>query len=296
VTSFAAPVGFHVLDRATWATIGRGRAPEEAAPPPDTPVDRDEWLEIYVPLAHVIGLHVDNRLELRRHLAAAGMPGGAVGPFIIGLAGSVAAGKTVFARTLAALLSARADRPRVRVLSTDGFLYPNAVLEPRGRVGFKGFPDTYDNGLFERVLGGLALADPSVGVPAYSHELYDVVGPPVPIGPADIVILEGVNALGQPADYCSLRLFLDAEESDVRAWYVARFLALIEDARSRPTSFFAQWTELSPPEAHSLAVAVWEAVNLVNLNEHILPTRWRADFVLRKGADHRVRAVAVRNR
>ena len=291
---FLPPAGFRLLDRAAWSTIGRGRAPEVASPPAGGPIDLAEWTEVYVPLAHIIGVHIDARAELSRHLLAAGLTGWGAGPCIIGVAGSVAAGKSTFAATLASLLTARPERPTVRVLSTDGFLRSTAQLGTR--AGFKGFPDTYDNDLFDHVLGALAQGATGVMVPQYSHELYDIAGPPIDLGAPDVVILEGVNALGHPADYCTLRIFLDAAEPDLRAWFVARFVGLIDDARSRPESFFAQWTGLRDADARDLALAVWETVNLVNLEEHILATRWRADFVLRKGPDHRVEAIAVRNR
>lgn len=291
---FCAPAGFLVIDRDSWSAMGRGRAPDVAVPPAGGPVGLDEWTAAYVPLAHIVGIHLDARTDLNRRLVAAGLPGQGAGPCIIGVAGSVAAGKSTFAGTLAALLTARPERPVVRVLSTDGFLRPTAALGDR--AGFKGFPDTYDNDLFDAVLGRLAAGETGITVPRYSHELYDIVDPPIDLGAPDVVILEGVNALGHPADHCSIRIYLDAAEPDLRRWFVARFLTLIDDARSRPGSFFAQWTGLGDSEARSLAAAVWEAVNLVNLEEHILATRWRADFVVRKGGDHQLDAVAVRSR
>ncbi|MHB8464217.1 MAG: type I pantothenate kinase [Acidimicrobiales bacterium] len=287
------PAGFRVIERAAWSAIGRGRTPEGAVRPAG-PIDAVEWSEVYVPLAHIVGVHIDARIELNRHLSAAGLGDAGQGPCVIGVAGSVAVGKSTFASTLAALLAARSERPSVRVLSTDGFLRPTAELGDR--AGYKGFPDTYDNELFDDVLGRLARGETGISVPRYSHELYDIVSPPVDLGAPDIVILEGVNALGHPADFCTLRVFLDAAEPDVRSWYVERFTDLIDDARTRPESFFAQWTGLSEADARDLAVTVWEAVNLPNLEEHILATRARADFVVHQGPDHRVEAVAVRDR
>jgi len=303
-TTWDPPPGFAAWDRAAWAAIGRGRAPLGSEPPPGSPLDRAEWEEVYVPLAHVIGLHLDAKLTLDRHLAAAGIRGAGGGPFIIGLAGSVAAGKSTCARALAALLSARAGRPVVEVVSTDGFLLPNAVLGPRNLVMRKGFPETYDHDLIADILGRLAAGETGVAIPRYSHDVYDIAGEPQLLGRPDVVILEGVNALtyGRPdapveiADYCALGIYLDAEEPALREWFTTRFLSLVAEARDDLSAFYARWADQSDAEVRVAASLVWEAVNLENLTQWILPTRWRADLVVRKGADHAVTAVAVRSR
>jgi type I pantothenate kinase len=303
-TTWQPPPGFTAWDRPAWAAVGRGRAPLRSQPPVGSPLDRAEWEEVYVPLAHVIGLHLDAKLTLDRHLAAAGIRGAGGGPFIIGLAGSVAAGKSTCARALAALLSARPGRPTVEVVSTDGFLFPNAVLGPRNLVMRKGFPETYDHDLIADILGRLAAGETGVAIPRYSHEVYDIAGEPQVLGRPDMVILEGVNALGfggpaapvEIADYCALGIYLDAEEPALRQWFTNRFVSLVAEARDDPTAFYARWADQSDDEVRVAAAFVWEAVNLENLTAWILPTRWRADLVVHKGADHAVTAVAVRSR
>jgi type I pantothenate kinase len=297
----AAPAGFTRWDRDDWAALGRGRAPAGAEPPLGSPVTAAEWDQVYVPLGHVVGIHLDAHRELGRHLRAAGVHGAGAGAFVIGLAGSVAAGKSTSAAALAALLAARPDRPRVEVVSTDGFLLPNAILGERGAAMRKGFPESYDDVLIGDILGSLAAGAWPVRVPRYSHDVYDISGPPQVLDAPDVVIIEGVNALGRVgsvdlADACRLRIYLDADEPALRRWYVTRFARLVSEARQDPSSFFAQWVGFSDDEVGLLAETVWEQVNLVNLTEHILPTRWRADLVLRKGPDHAVTDVTVRAR
>jgi len=304
VTTWQPPAGFTSWDRPAWSALGRGRAPLGSQPPPDSPLDRAEWEQVYVPLAHVIGLHLDAKLSLDRHLAAAGIRGASGGPFVIGLAGSVAAGKSTCARALAALISARTDRPAVDVISTDGFLLPNAVLGPRNLVMRKGFPESYDHDLIAATLGRLAAGESGVPIPRYSHDVYDIAGEPQILARPDVIILEGVNALGygrpaapvEIADYCALGIYLDADEPALRRWYVDRFSSLVDEGREDPSTFYARWADQSDEEVRRAAALVWESVNLANLTEWILPTRWRADLVLHKGADHAVTAVAVRSR
>jgi type I pantothenate kinase len=297
----AAPDGFTRWDRDAWAALGRGRAPAGAEPPFGSPVTAADWDQVYVPLAHVVGIHLDAYRELARHLSAAGLHGVGDGAFIVGLAGSVAAGKSTCAATLAALLSARPDGPRVDVVSTDGFLFPNAVLDERGATMRKGFPESYDDGVIGRVLASVAAGRWPVDVPRYSHDVYDISGRPQVLDGPDVVIVEGINALARIgsvdlADACRLRIYLDADEPALRRWYVERFARLVSEAREDPSSFFAQWVGLGADEVAVLAATVWERVNLVNLNQHILPTRSRADIVLHKGVDHAVTEVDIRPR
>jgi type I pantothenate kinase len=260
-----------------------------------SPVTADEWTAVYVPLADVVGFHLDARTDLRRRLRDTGVAVG--GPFIVGLAGGVASGKSTCAAALADLLTVRPDDPDVAVVSTDGFLLSNAALGARGLATRKGFPETYDRELIADVLGRIALGHGGVEVPRYSHRAYDVDGRPQILDRPDVVIVEGINALAPVvADFCALLVYLDASEGDLRAWFVDRFKTLVSEAADDPGSFFAGWAGMEPEEVRGLAVSVWEHVNLVNLEEHILPTRWRADIVLRKGPDHALTHAAVRLR
>ncbi len=301
-TDLTPPAGYKVLDRGSWSALGRELAPVGVCPPAGSPVGEEEWRDSFVPLAHVVGLHLDARSGLRHQWDAAGLPAG--GPFVTGIAGSVSVGKSTFASALATLLAGRPEHPHVEVVSTDGFLLPNSVLGPRGLLGRKGFPESYDYELIADVMGRMVTGAPDVCVPLYSHDTYDLTGAQLSLGCPDVVIVEGVNALSPGpapsgvglADFCSLGVYLDASEADLRAWYVERFLGLIEGSRTDPSSFFAQWGALGHDDAAQLAASVWEGVNLVNLTDHILPTRWRADLVVRTDASHALSAVAVRLR
>ena len=261
-----------------------GGSPSWEAPPPFTTLDRQAWdggAGIHAPLVEM----VHNQL------------GGRAGPLLIAVAGSVAAGKSTFASALAASLARRPAAPVVEVVSTDGFLFTNAELARRSLLARKGFPETYDHALIVDVLGRVARGERDVAVPRYSHQTYDRADPPQVLHRPDVVIVEGIHALGSPvADLCTLLIYLDASEEHIRSWFVARFAGLVAAAADDPGSFFAAWTGMSDDEVQGLALSVWEHVNLVNLVEHILPSRWRADVVLRKGADHAVTHVATRQR
>jgi type I pantothenate kinase len=260
----------------------------------------DEVEACYLPLSRLLGLHVTARQALRA--VAATFLGRASEriPYVIGIAGSVAVGKSTTARVLAALLQRWPDHPAVDLVTTDGFLLPNRELVARGLLQRKGFPDSYD------VKALLAFLDAvksgrRASAPVYSHLAYDVTNETVTVDRPDILIVEGVNVLGpgapdRPAvsDFFDFSIYVDAAESLVRAWFLERFRTLRATAFRDPASYFHRYAAMSDDEATSFAETVWATINAVNLRDNILPTRARASLILEKGADHRIAGVAMR--
>jgi type I pantothenate kinase len=226
---------------------------------------------------------------------------------VIGIAGSVAVGKSTTARLLRELLAHWPEHPNVSLVTTDGFLYPNAELEHRGLLDRKGFPESYDRRALLRFVIDIKSGKDHVTAPVYSHLVYDVVPDQrLHIHHPDIVLIEGLNVL-QPArvnasgqvglsvrDFFDFSVYVDAAADDIRSWYVRRFLKLWETAFRDPESYFVRYGELSRDEAIAKAESLWDSINGPNLRENILPTRSRATLVLRKGADHAVRWVRLR--
>lgn len=271
------------------------------------PVSLDEVEAIYLPLSRLLSLYVAATQQLfaatRTFLGAAG----GKTPFIIGVAGSVAVGKSTTARLLRALLRRWPNTPRVALVATDGFLLPNAVLEREGLMERKGFPESYAMPALLRFLSAVKAGEPRVAAPVYSHLVYDIVpGESEIVERPDILIVEGLNVLQTSrlphdgrdipfvSDFFDFSVYVDADEALVRGWYVQRFKSLRRTAFADPRSYFHRYAALSDADAEATAGMIWDRINLPNLRGNILPTRPRADLILRKGSSHRVEEVALR--
>jgi type I pantothenate kinase len=263
----------------------------------------DEVEDVYLPLSRLLNLYVGAMEKLHGAIATFVGSDAARMPFVIGLAGSVAAGKSTTSRILQALLASWPGHPRVDLITTDGFLWPRRVLEARGLIDRKGFPESYDVRRLLRFLADVKSGAAEVFAPVYSHLTYDIVeGEFHIVRQPDIVIVEGLNVLQTGSgrapmfvsDFFDFSIYVDASETDIEQWYVERFLALRETVFRNPSSYFHKYADLSPHEAAETARAIWRSINLVNLRQNVLPTRERADLILEKGRDHAVRKVRLR--
>lgn len=273
------------------------------------PIDLEEVRRIYLSLSRLLSAHVETSQNLfrERQRFFNSEQKGTKTPFIIGMAGSVAVGKSTTARILKELLTRWPSSPKVDLVTTDGFLLPNDVLRRDHLMERKGFPDSYDVGALLRFLSGIKSGQPNVRAPVYSHLTYDVMpGEFITVDRPDILIFEGINVL-QPrelpkdgkfvpfvSDFFDFSIYIDAEEQLIHEWYIERFMRLRETAFRNPQSFFHRYSQLSEDAARAIAEGLWANINLKNLRENILPTRPRADLILKKGAGHLVEEVAIR--
>lgn len=272
------------------------------------PVDLDEVRRIYLSLSRLLYAHVEaSRLLFDQRQQFLSLPEALKTPFIIGIAGSVAVGKSTTARVLKELLTRWSGKPKVDLVTTDGFLHPNTYLQSHNLMDRKGFPESYDVGAVLKFLSDIKAGQPNVKAPCYSHLTYDVIpGEYVEIDRPDILIFEGINVLQVRdlpedgkiipfvSDFFDFSIYIDAAEELIHQWYVDRFMRLRETAFKSPDSFFHRYSTISHEAAMKIAQDLWTNINLINLHDNILPTRPRANLILRKGPDHLIEQVALR--
>ena len=300
---------FLEVDRARWAAL----APAAALPLDERqlirlrglgePLDSHEVADVYAPLSRLLNLYATARRRLHQDTTAFLGERESKVPFVIGIAGSVAVGKSTVARLLRELLSHWEGTPRVELVTTDGFLLPNAELERRGLMKRKGFPESYDRRSLLRFLSRVKSGVEEVRAPFYSHLSYDIVPTAeIVVRRPDVLIVEGLNVLQPPtvgrklavSDLFDVGIYVDARTADIARWYEERFLRLQRGAFADPKSYFHRYASLNEQEARERARSIWAEINEPNLVENILPTRARASLVLRKDSDHSVRSVLLR--
>ena len=265
-------------------------------------IDLDEVAAIYLPLSRLLNLYVSAVQDLQRVSATFLGSMSPKVPYVIGVAGSVAVGKSTFARILQALLSRWPNHPQVDLVTTDGFLYPNSVLAERNIMDRKGFPESYDTRALLAFLRAVKSGEGEVAAPVYDHVAYDILPDQyVVVRRPDIVIVEGLNVLQVNrevaefvSDYFDFSIYVDADVADIENWYVQRFFALRESVFRDPNSYFRNFADLTDEQAEMTARQIWAAINGRNLRENIAPTRDRASLIVRKERDHRVSEVWLR--
>ncbi|MDG2565679.1 type I pantothenate kinase [Vibrio parahaemolyticus] len=303
---------FLSFDRAEWAEL-RNSVPMtlseddlKALQGINENLTMEEAVEIYLPLSRLLNLYVQARQSRNSVLQQFLNTEEHAPPFVIGIAGSVAVGKSTTARILKALLSRWENHPKVALVTTDGFLYPKKVLEERGIMHRKGFPESYDIKRLVEFVSDVKAGKPNLEVPVYSHITYDITDELKKVDRPDVLIIEGLNVLQSGMDYphdphrvfvsdfLDFSIYVDAESETIEQWYVERFLKFRRGAFTKPGSYFSHYTQLSVDEAKSKAKEIWRNINGLNLELNILPTRERAHFILHKGANHLVDKVSLR--
>lgn len=300
------------FDRAEWAEL-RNSVPMtlseddlKALQGINENLTMEEAVEIYLPLSRLLNLYVQARQSRNSVLQQFLNTEEHAPPFVIGIAGSVAVGKSTTARILKALLSRWENHPKVALVTTDGFLYPKKVLEERGIMHRKGFPESYDIKRLVEFVSDVKAGKPNLEVPVYSHITYDITDELKKVDRPDVLIIEGLNVLQSGMDYphdphrvfvsdfLDFSIYVDAESETIEQWYVERFLKFRRGAFTKPGSYFSHYTQLSVDEAKSKAKEIWRNINGLNLELNILPTRERAHLILHKGVNHLVDKVSLR--
>ncbi|MGP8309229.1 type I pantothenate kinase [Vibrio sp. YIC-376] len=303
---------FLSFDRANWAEL-RNSVPMTLSEDDlialqgiNENLTMEEAVEIYLPLSRLLNLYVQARQSRNSVLQQFLNTEEHAPPFVIGIAGSVAVGKSTTARILKALLSRWENHPKVSLVTTDGFLYPKKVLEEKGIMHRKGFPESYDIKHLVEFMSDVKAGKPDLEVPVYSHITYDITDERKKVDRPDVLIIEGLNVLQSGMDYphdphrvfvsdfLDFSIYVDAESDTIEQWYVERFLKFRRGAFTKPGSYFSHYTQLSVDEAKNKAKEIWHSINGLNLEHNILPTRERAHLILHKGANHLVDKVSLR--
>lgn len=273
----------------------------------DQTISADEVNDIYLPLSQLLYLNMEQALSLHRNINLFLQKQTKKTPYIIGIAGSVSVGKSTTARLLQALIRRWPTKPAVELVTTDGFLYPNAILQEKNLMKRKGFPESYDIERLIHFLYDLKSGTRNIQAPVYSHLTYDVLPNTYQsIENCDVVIIEGINVLQVNkknrriphvfvSDFFDFSIYVDAEEHDIQSWYIERFKLLRNTAFQKPESYFHKYRHLNDDEAEKISKEIWQTINAVNLEENIRPTRHRADMILKKAAGHKVKEVRLKN-